>query len=254
MDRWWQRDVIGAHKLALMVCFVAFVVTFLITRGITRAIRSGRGPFRDQVTSSGLHIHHAIPGLVLLIVGAFVSVGAPRPGLWPAVAALAVGVGVSLVLDEFALLLHLTDVYWSNEGRISVDMVSLTAACLGLALVGLSPVGVEQVGGAELAVRLGSTAVAILHGLMAVICTLKGKYRVALFGLFLTPVGVLGAVRLARPNSTWARRRYDTDKRSRAAERTAAFDRRVQPVQRYWENAVGGRPSRPDPPVMDPMA
>src|SRR6195952_5875633 len=137
-----------------MVCFLAFVVTFLVTRGITRSIRSGRGPFRDQVTSSGVHVHHAIPGLALLIVAAFVSVGAPGPGPWPIVAAVAVGVGVSLVLDEFALLLHLDDVYWSNEGRVSVDVVSLTAACLGLVLVGVSPFGVEEVNAAELTLRL----------------------------------------------------------------------------------------------------
>src|ERR1700712_3665875 len=138
-----------------MVCFLAFVVTFLVTRGITRSIRSGRGPFRDQVTSSGVHVHHAIPGLVLLIVGAFVSVGAPDAGPWPIIAALLIGVGVSLVLDEFALLLHLDDVYWSNEGRVSVDMVSLTAACLGLVLVGGGPGGVDPAGGPGSAAATG---------------------------------------------------------------------------------------------------
>ena len=248
MDRWWHRDVIGADKLPLMVCFLAFVLTFLITRTVTRSIRAGRGPFRDQVTSGGVHIHHAIPGLVLLIVGAFVAVGAPGSGPWPIVAAVLVGVGVSLVLDEFALLLHLDDVYWSNEGRISVDMVSLTAACLGLVLVGISPVGVDQVGGSELAARLSGTLFVLLHGVLVLICVFKGKYRVALFGLFLTPVALVGAVRLARPQSAWARRRYDTRKTARAVRRMADFDRHFRPAQRYWEDAVGGTPSRPDPP------
>ncbi len=50
-----------------------------------------------------------------------------------------IGIGTSLVLDEFALILHLQDVYWSDEGRISVEMVSLAVACIGLALVGVSP-------------------------------------------------------------------------------------------------------------------
>ena len=53
-----------------------------------------------------------------------------------------IGIGVSLVLDEFALILHLQDVYWSGEGQLSVEAVSLTAACLGLALGGFSPFGV----------------------------------------------------------------------------------------------------------------
>jgi len=45
----------------------------------------------------------------------------------------------ALVLDEFALILHLEDVSWSDEGRISVEMVSLAIACLGLALIGIRP-------------------------------------------------------------------------------------------------------------------
>ena len=247
MDRWWHRDVLEAGKLPLMVCFLAFVLTFAVTRGITRAIRAGRGPFRDQVTSSGLHIHHAIPGLVLLIVGAFVSVGTPGMGAWPTVAAVAIGVGVSLVLDEFALLLHLDDVYWSNEGRVSVDVVSLTAACLGLVLVGVSPVGVDDITTNELTLRLSTSAFLLLHFLAVVCCVLKGKYRIALFGLFLVPVAFVGAVRIARPDSRWARRRYGPKKTARASTRLATLDRRYGPARRAFENTIGGAPTRPDP-------
>ncbi|SDP25151.1 hypothetical protein SAMN04515671_3421 [Nakamurella panacisegetis] len=248
MDRWWQRDVLAAGKLPLMLCFLAFVLTFAITRTITRLIRAGRGPFRNQVTSSGVHVHHAVPGLVLLIVGAFVGVSSQNSDAWTVTSALLVGMGTSLVLDEFALLLHLTDVYWSNEGRVSVDMVSLTAACLGLVLVGVSPVGVTQVGTTELAVRLGGVAVVTLHAVLVLVCVLKSKYRVALFGLFLLPVAAVGATRLGRPRSYWARHRYGSARAERAATRAATFDRRFAPVQRRWENLIGGRPSLPDPP------
>ena len=247
MDRWWQRDVLEAGKLPLMVCFLAFVLTFVVTRGITRAIRAGKGPFRDQVTASGVHVHHAIPGLVLLIVGAFVSVGTPGEGAWPTVAAVAIGIGVSLVLDEFALLLHLDDVYWSNEGRVSVDVVSLTAACLGLVLVGISPAGVDEVNTTELTLRLSSSAFLLLHFVLVVICVLKGKYRMALFGLFLIPVAMVGAVRLARPGSRRARRRYSARRLQKAGVRAAKVDERYGPARRRFENVVGGAPSRPDP-------
>ena len=239
--------MLEAGKLPLMVCFLAFVLTFVVTRGITRAIRAGRGPFRDQVTSSGVHVHHAIPGLVLLIVGAFVSVGTPGEGAWPTVAAVAIGVGVSLVLDEFALLLHLDDVYWSNEGRVSVDVVSLTAACLGLVLVGISPAGVDEVNTTELTLRLSSSAFLLLHFLLVVVCVLKGKYRLALFGLFLIPVALVGAVRMARPASRWARRRYSPGRLEKATVRAALVDERYGPARRMFENVVGGTPSRPDP-------
>jgi hypothetical protein len=38
------------------------------------------------------------------------------------------GVGTALVVDEFALLLNLRDVYWTNEGRISIDLALTTIA------------------------------------------------------------------------------------------------------------------------------
>ena len=81
MLSWWHRDVIAAGKLPLMLCFVSFVVTFASTRTITRLIRDGRGPFRNQVTASGTHIHHAVPGLILLMVGAFTAIGGPAGSL-----------------------------------------------------------------------------------------------------------------------------------------------------------------------------
>jgi hypothetical protein len=49
VDRWWQRDIIGAAKLPLMVCFVAFVLTSLLTGTGTVTNPSGPG-----VASSGI--------------------------------------------------------------------------------------------------------------------------------------------------------------------------------------------------------
>ena len=86
MVSWWHRDVIAAGKLALLLCFLAFVVTFVVTRSITRLIRDGRGPFRDRVTASGTHVHHAVPGIVLLIIGAFLGIGGPQTLVWRSVA------------------------------------------------------------------------------------------------------------------------------------------------------------------------
>ena len=85
MDTWWHRDIIDAGKLPLMLCFLAFVTTFIVTRTITRLIRAGKGPFKDQVTSGGTHIHHAVPGIILLGVGAVTGLQATS-NLWGAVA------------------------------------------------------------------------------------------------------------------------------------------------------------------------
>ena len=252
MVSWLHRDLITAGKLPLMLCFVAYVVTFVVTRAITRTIRDGRGPFHNQVTKSGTHIHHAVPGIILLIAGAFTSIGGPRSLGWQSFAAILVGIGTSLVLDEFALILQLQDVYWSGEGQLSVEAVSLTAACLGLALSGFSPFGVTDIGNFELTLRLTATGVLAADGVLSVICVLKGKYRTALFGLFLPPVGVVGAIRLGRPSSIWGRFRYRGKRLERATRRTADFDRRWAPLEVGWANFIGGRPSQPNPPAPAP--
>jgi hypothetical protein len=251
MVSWWNRDVIAAGKLPLMLCFLAFVTTFAATRTVTRLIRDGRGPFRNHVTPGGTHIHHAVPGLVLLMIGAFTAIGAPDVLGWRSAAGVVVGIGTSLVLDEFALILHLQDVYWSGEGQISVEAVSLTAACLGLALVGFSPFGVQSVDSIEFSLRLSATGILLADSVLAVVCILKGKYRSALFGLFLAPVAIVGALRLARPSSIWARHRYRGKRLERASRRAAAFDRHWSPVQADWVDFIGGKPSRPNPPDAD---
>ena len=249
MGSWWQHEVVAAGKLPLGLCFLAFVVTFVSTRTITRLIRDGRGPFRNNVTASGTHVHHAVPGLILLIAGVFIAISGPGSLVWLCVAGVAVGMGMSLVLDEFALILHLQDVYWSGEGQLSVEAVTLVAACLGLALVGFSPFGIQGSGVIERTVRLSATVILVIDGMFTLVCALKGKYRCALFGLFVAPVSWVGAVRLARPASLWARRWYHGERLERATRRASDFDRRWSPVQTDWVDFIGGRPTLPSQPT-----
>jgi hypothetical protein len=252
MASWWHRDIIAADKLPLMLLFLSFVVTFIVTRTITRMIRDGRGPFRNQVTAGGTHIHHAVPGIILLMIGAFTAIGGPDVLGWRSFAGVTAGIGMSLVLDEFALILHLQDVYWTGEGQLSVQMVSLVAACLGLAVSGFSPFGVKDADAIEVSLRLTASGVLIADGVLILICVLKGKYPTALLGLFLPPVGWIGAVRLARPSSVWARHRYSQKRMERAERRAADFDRRWDPVENFWDNLAGGKPSQPNPAPSEP--
>ena len=247
MSDWWHRNITEPGKLPLLLSLAAFAVTFVATRSITRMIRAGVGPFKDNVSSGGLHVHHAVPGLIALVTGAFVSLGAPPGSIWHHGAAVLIGAGTSLVLDEFALILHLQDVYWSNEGRLSVEMVSLAFACLGFTIVGVAPFGVDAMGGAEIAARTGAVVATGLTLALVVVCVLKGKYRLALFGAFVPFVAWVGAVRLARPQSRWSRRHYGATREARAAARTAAFDARWDPFFTRLGDLVGGKPSRPDP-------
>jgi hypothetical protein len=215
-----------ATTLPLSLCLAAFVVTFVGTRIITRLIRSGRGPFKDNVTEGGVHVHHAIPGLVLLLVGAVTALGATGY-VFRCLAGIAVGAGASLVLDEFALILHLEDVYWTRQGRASVQATALFAVCLLLVVLGFAPLSTQDfTSGPEI---LGSAlAVWASFIIAAVICVRKGKYRLVLLSIFVFFLAYVGAIRLARPDSPWFARHYppESAKRARAIRRAAAFDLR----------------------------
>jgi hypothetical protein len=103
------------------VSWLAFASTFTAVRGITYSIRAGRGPFHN-ISAGGEHLHHYMWGIGMLTgVGAVAVHGNERARRHPAVA-LTYGSGLALIVDEFALLLDLKDVYWARQGRISVDL------------------------------------------------------------------------------------------------------------------------------------
>jgi hypothetical protein len=232
-----------AGRLPFLLLFVSFLATFLATRTITRMIRAGVGPFRNNV-AGGVHIHHAVPGIVLALVGAFLSVGVDGRRPWAEIAGVLVGVGSSLILDEFALILHLQDVYWSPEGQLSVQLVALALSGMGLALVGLDPFADQPWAGAGRWVVIGY---ALSHILAVLLCVRKGKYSTAVLGVFLPPVAWIGAVRLARPRSAWARGHYDAAKAARAKARADGFDARFGRWGLDIADLVAGRPSLPNP-------
>lgn len=110
--------------------WLAFTGTFAAARAITWSIRSGRGPF-GNLSAGGEHLHHYLWGIGLLAgVGAVAVHGEDTRRRHPAVA-ISYGSGLALIVDEFALLLDLKDVYWSKQGRISVDLGVITSAVAG---------------------------------------------------------------------------------------------------------------------------
>ena len=218
---------------------VAFLVTFVATRLITRMIRAGRGPFRD-VSVGGVHVHHAVYGIFLMLGTATLQF-AYQPGEpWMVVLAVLFACGAALTLDEFALWLHLRDVYWSHEGRQSVDAVVVAAAIGGLLLLGANPFGVESDEG-----ELGVAFTILVNLALTIMTILKGKPVMGLIGLLLPLVSLVGAIRLAKPISPWARRFYPAGSRrlNRSRDRYPAARRTV------WDaflDAVAGAPSPPD--------
>ncbi|MEV7500694.1 hypothetical protein [Streptomyces sp. NPDC093018] len=243
MGHWWVRNIIEPGKLPLLLALTAFVLTFAVTRVITRLIRAGKGPFRN-VSAGGLHIHHVVPGVVLTVVGGFGAVASDRHGAGGALAAVVFGIGAGLVLDEFALILHLQDVYWTEEGRQSVEAVVLTAALVGLLLAGFAPFGVNDLTQEELTDRGTVIANIAANFVLSLVALSKGKTRTAVFGAIVPLVALVGALRLARPDSFWARRFYGRRPRARARATLRAYrhDRRWTPRSRAVQDWIGGRP------------
>ncbi len=241
----------------VMWMFIALLATFLITRIVTRRIRSKQravelaasrgdesgdtgGGVLGNLSLGGVHIHHQVFG-ILIMCGVGIALIALSPeGTALNVCAALFGVGVSLAFDEFALWLHLDDVYWSTQGRQSVDAIF----CL-LTIVGILIGGADFVTGA-----IGSSAwwssiaaLAITLG-FSVVALLKGKTMTGIIGVFFPLAAVIGAVRLAKPTAWWARRRYRPG--SRKAEKSAgrfgaAYDHRWNRLR----DLVGGAPDLP---------
>lgn len=132
----YQRHIVAAGKQPQAVILVAFLITFVVVRFITHRIRSHRSRLLHDLTVGGTHVHHLVWGILLLLITGYLAIAfdpaRAREGL-----ALAFGVGAALTLDEFALWLDLQDVYWTREGRRSVDAVIVTASILALVLLGL---------------------------------------------------------------------------------------------------------------------
>ncbi|MFJ8182130.1 hypothetical protein [Streptomyces sp. NPDC096105] len=246
MGQWLERNIIEPGKLPLLLALTAFVLTFVITRTVTRLIRAGRGPF-GNITAGSVHIHHVVPGVILTVVGGFGAVASGERGLGPYLSAVLFGIGAGLVLDEFALILHLDDVYWSEAGRKSVEMVALTAALVVLLLAGFAPFGVNDLSQEELQNRAGAlTGLAVNFG-FALIALSKGKVRLAVFGVIVPVVALIGSLRLARPGSPWAKRFYRHRHRARAKALLRAYrhDRRWSRPARAIGDWLGGKPDRP---------
>lgn len=127
----------GGSRLenALLNLLVSFSLTFAIARTSTHLIRRrGRfGPFRN-VTVGTSHIHHFVPGIAIAFLAGGTAI-LVRDERWDPLLALPFGSGVALTLDESALLLKLDDVYWTEEGIVSVQIT--LAALLMLSALGL---------------------------------------------------------------------------------------------------------------------
>ena len=240
--------LLGAARASVAAFTLGLLVTFLAVRINTRLIRAKVSWwFHDIESEGGLHVHHMVIGVVLMVVTGLVLIAVSPEGLWLQVCALVFGAGVALTLDEFALILRLQDVYWTSEGRLSVDAVIVAVSAGLLIVLGFHPAGTSGagLGGSAAAAVVVSTIVVNLC--FAVVCLMKGKYWTGFFGIFVPILGIIGAIRVARPDSPWAHRRYG--KRPKKLAKAQRREDHVDTTWRAWREAffdlIAGKPHLP---------
>jgi lysyl-tRNA synthetase class 2 len=210
---------------------------FLFVRTSARMIRAQVSWWPGNVsTRSGLHIHHLVWGIVTLMLSGFLTFALEPAAPWREVLAVLFGVGCGLTLDEFALWLHLEDVYWAREGRSSVDAVVIATVIGGMVVAGGAPLDTDN--GGSIAVVAGVVALNLAFVFVAVG---KGKRFTALVGVFVPLVAIIASVRLARTGSWWASRWYASG--SAKAARAARRDARIRALQSRFSDAIAGAPS-----------
>jgi hypothetical protein len=220
---------------------LAFLASFLFIRTSARLMRSPRVPWwPGSVEAGGVHIHHMVWGISLLLLAGFAAFVSDLYSPWWQVTSVAFGIGAGLTLDEFALWLYLRDVYWADEGRDSIDAVIVATLLAGLVVAGVQPFDLDQTAAAA-----GTTAAIAAVAALAAITFLKGRILLGIVAIFIPVVGLVTAIRLAKPTSPWARWFYRGSRAGRLdrARRRHADERRLGDIGKRVRDAIGGAPS-----------
>jgi len=237
--------LLAEGKRPLVFLLIGFICAFAFIRFNTRVMRARkRWWFQGGIRPSGVHLHHAVFGIVAMFVAGIVTFAVQPTGGWLEVLAFAFGVGAALTLDEFALVVHLEDVYWEEAGRKSIDAVILGVTFAALFLTNVVPLGIEQASDLAFLSRWAVFAIVAFNVAFVVVCYVKGKLWVGTLGIFVPFLAMAGAFRLAKPGSPWAHNRYagDPAKLERARRRDESFHQVwARRKHRLWD-LIGGKP------------
>jgi hypothetical protein len=237
----WQDQLVENDHQAVFVMLVGFLGSFIFIRISTRIMRSDKVQWwpGSVVSESGVHVHHLVFGIVTMMAAGTAAFATLGNEPWFEIFAFLFGIGVGLTIDEFALWVHLEDVYWAEEGRRSIDATVIAVLCIALFMFGGRPYEID--GGSTEAI-VTSAAITTLNFTFAGICFLKERLLHGVVGLFFAPVGIYGACRIGKPRSAWAKRRYNKRNPGKQALAEVRFapDRRTERFKEKFRDVVGG--------------
>ena len=165
----WDDQLVAHDRQWLFLVLLGFVGSFAFIRMSTRLMRSPRVPWwpGSVVSEGGVHVHHLVFGIVAMMVAGTISFAGFAVSPIYEICAFVFGVGIGLTIDEFALWVHLDDVYWAEEGRRSIDATVIAASALFLILLGVRPFDFDDgsAGGGDRQRRAAAAALPRARGL-----------------------------------------------------------------------------------------
>jgi hypothetical protein len=235
------KDVHSPGRSTAFLVLIAFLLAFLAIRTSARLTRSVSWWPGGVVTDSGTHLHHLVWGICLMLGSGFLAFAVQTDPPWWHITAILFGVGAGLTMDEFALWVHLDDVYWSEDGRSSFDAVVVATAFAGLVVTGTQPFGLDD------PTSIATTAIVVALALgVAFTCFLKGRIVLGVVSLFAPVLCLPAAVRLGRPTSPWARWFYVGPRQVRLERARERFspNRAEARAGRFLSDLLAGAPNR----------
>ena len=216
----YRDGIVDTGRETQFLFFVSFLVSFGFIRTSAHMIRAQVSWWPGNVKVGGTHIHHLVWGILLLLICGYVGVAIHPGDPWRDFIAVGFGIGTGLTLDEFALWLNLKDVYWSKQGRRSIDAVIVAAAVAGIVLVGLRG-WIDATTDVADAIQAVVGSIGLLGVIVALVNAAKEKFGMAILSIPVPIAGIPGAFRLAKPCSVWAKLFYRHDKLERSEARFA---------------------------------
>jgi hypothetical protein len=218
----YRDGIVDTGRQTEFLFFVAFLVSFGFIRTSAHMIRAQVSWWPGNVSVGGTHIHHLVWGILLLLVNGYVGVAIHPGDPWRDIVAVGFGIGTGLTLDEFALWLNLKDVYWSKQGRRSIDAVMIAAGVSGVLLVGFRS-WIDAATKVEDVVFAIVGVIGVLGIILAIVNAAKEKFGMAILSILFPVAGLPSAFRLAKPNSVWAKLFYRHDNKDASEKRFAGL-------------------------------
>ena len=190
----WNDQIAAHNREGVFLVLVSFLLSFLFIRTSARMTRSVSWWPGGVETEGGVHLHHLVWGICLILVSGVLAYSLRYESPWYELTAIGFGIGAGLTLDEFALWVYLQDVYWADQGRKSLDAVAIATVFMGLVFLGLRPFDFDA------GPAIGVIATIVIALVLVMICFLKERLVYGMVGIFITAVcaGRSGPPRQAR--------------------------------------------------------